>query len=325
MSSLNMPTRLRVGKTIRALVRENVLTMDDIIYPLFAVQGEGVREEISSMKDQYHLSVDVLADEIAMLKTKGIRAVIVFGEPERKDDIGTGAVDENGIVQQAVREIKKSHPDMYVVTDVCLCQYKVDGHCCFFDAKGHIKQMKTIETLNKVAVSHAQAGADMVAPSDMMDGRVGSIRKALDESGFDYVSIMAYSAKYASNLYGPFRDAVHSTPAFGDRKSYQMDYGNSREAMHEMQLDIDEGADIIMVKPAGLYLDIIRMGSDRYDVPMAAYQVSGEYSMLCNAVQDDVLNKMAIYESLMAIKRSGADIVITYFAKQIKELLEEVE
>ncbi len=319
------PTRLRASATIRALVRENVLTMDDFIYPLFAVEGTEIRKEIPSMKEQYHLSVDMLSEEIAMLKSKGIRAVLVFGEPKQKDDEGSGAFFEDGIVQRAVREIKGTYPDMFVATDVCLCQYKSDGHCCFFSDKGYIDHTKTLDALNKVAVSHAKAGADMVAPSDMMDGRVGSIRHSLDAAGFDYVSIMAYSAKYASNLYGPFREAVHSAPAFGDRKAYQMDFSTSKEALREMRLDIEEGADIIMVKPAGAYLDIIRLGHERFDVPMAAYQVSGEYSMLYNAVKDGVLNKMAIYESLMAIKRSGANIIITYFAKQIQELLGEAK
>lgn len=325
MTNIIKPTRLRTNATIRALVRAHTLRMDDMIYPLFVVEGTGIRDEIPSMKEQYHVSVDMLDEEISMLEAKGIRAVLLFGEPAAKDESGSGAFAENGIVQRAVGEIKRTHPDLFVLTDVCLCQYKSDGHCCFFTDAGYIEHQKTLDALNQVAVSHASAGADMVAPSDMMDGRVGSIRRALDASGFVSVSIMAYSVKYASHMYGPFRDAVHSAPAFGDRKSYQMDFGNSKEAMREMQLDIEEGADIVMVKPAGPYLDIIRMGSQRFDVPMAAYQVSGEYSMLYNAVQDGVLDRMAVYESLMAIKRSGADIIITYFAKQMAELLGEVE
>ncbi len=319
----NRPTRLRTNTAMRGLVRENRLSLDGIMYPLFLVEGEQIKKEISSMKGQYVMSLDMLAGEIQELMALGIRSVLLFGEPDSKDEAGSGAYDEQGIVQKGIRLIKERFPEVLVAADVCLCQYKADGHCCFFDEAGRIRRMKTLETLNQVALSQAKAGVDMVAPSDMMDGRVGSIRESLDENGFEHVSIMAYSAKYASNMYGPFRDAVHSAPTFGDRKSYQMDYANGREAMKEMELDLLEGADILMVKPAGFYQDIIRTARDHFDVPLAAYQVSGEYAMLKNAVDAGLLNKRAILESLMALKRSGADILITYFAKELKELLGE--
>lgn len=320
----NKPTRLRTSNTLRKLVRECSISMDDIIYPLFVVEGTGIREEISSMPEQYHLSVDRLKEEVERLKSKGIQSLLLFGEPACKDEKASQGYAADGIVQKAIKEIKRFYPEMLVITDVCLCQYKSDGHCCFFDKHEHIQQTRTLETLSKIALSHAEAGADMIAPSDMMDGRIASIRQILDENGFDHVAIMSYSAKYASNFYGPFRDAVHSAPAFGDRKSYQMDFGNRKEAIKEMQLDLDEGADILMVKPAGVYLDIIKMGSDQFNVPMAAYQVSGEYTMLYQGVKNGVVNEMAIYESLMAIKRSGANLIITYFAKEVQELLGEL-
>lgn len=319
----NRPTRLRVSVAMRNLVRENYLNMDGVMYPLFLVEGVQVRKEISSMKGQFVLSLDMLDAEIRDLLSLGIRSVLLFGEPDVKDEAGSGAYDEFGIVQKGIRQIKEGFPEMLVAADACLCQYKSDGHCCFFGEDGRIKREQTLRVLDRVALSQARAGADIVAPSDMMDGRVRNIRIALDENGFEHVSILAYSAKYASNMYGPFRDAVHSAPTFGDRKSYQMDYANSREAMKEMELDLLEGADILMVKPAGFYQDILRTARDRFDVPMAAYQVSGEYAMLRNAVDAGLLNKMAIVESLMALKRSGADILITYFAKDLKELLRE--
>lgn len=316
------PTRLRGNKLIRDLVKEINVTMNDIIYPLFMVEGTDIRKEISSLKDQYHLSVDMLEKEIAFLKEKGIKHLILFGSPNEKDVEATAAYAKEGIVQQAIRKIKSLDQDMYVVTDVCLCQFKSDGHCCKFDSNGRIDLEASLELLSKVALSHAEAGADMVAPSDMMDGRIGNMRETLDENGFDHVPIMSYSAKYASNYYGPFRDAANSAPAFGDRRSYQMDYSNKDEAMREMELDVQEGADILMVKPAMPYLDIISRGKELFNLPMAAYQVSGEYAMLRLAVDQGIVDEKAILESLIAIKRSGADIIITYFAKEIVRLLE---
>jgi porphobilinogen synthase len=316
------PTRLRGNQLIRDLVKEVNISMNDIVYPLFMVEGTGVREEISSLKDQYHLSVDALEQEIPFLKEKGIKYLILFGSPDEKDAEATPAYAEDGIVQQAIRKIKSMDMGMYVITDVCLCQYKSDGHCCKFNENGTINLEASLELLSKVALSHAKAGADMVAPSDMMDGRIGNMREVLDENGYDHVPIMSYSAKYASNYYGPFREAANSAPAFGDRRAYQMDYANNEEAMREMELDIMEGADILMVKPAMPYLDIIRRGKDTFSLPMAAYQVSGEYAMLRLAVDQGIVDEKAILESLIAIKRSGADIIITYFAKEIVRLLE---
>lgn len=322
---MNRPARLRRSSTLRSLVRENALTMNDFMYPIFIVEGEKTRSEISSMKDQYHLSVDMLEEELKLFRERGIKALMLFGTPDQKDEMATAAYDENGVVQRAVREIKRCDPEMLVTTDICLCQYKSDGHCCLFDTNGDIRREETLDLLDKVAVSHAEAGADMVAPSDMMDGRIGSMRKALDEAGFEHITLMSYSAKYASSYYGPFREAAHSAPAFGDRKAYQMDPANSREAIKEMELDVAEGADILMVKPAQPYMDIIKMGKERFNLPMAAYQVSGEYSMLRNAVDQGVVNESAIYESLLGIKRSGADLILTYFAKEMKRILGEVE
>lgn len=316
------PTRLRGNKLIRDLVKEINVTMNDIIYPLFMVEGSNIRKEISSLKDQYHLSVDALEKEIPFLKEKGIKYLILFGSPDEKDTEASAAYAKEGIVQEAIRKIKSIDEDMYVITDVCLCQFKSDGHCCKFDQNGRIDLEASLELLSKVALSHAEAGADMVAPSDMMDGRIGNMRELLDENGFDHVPIMSYSAKYASNYYGPFRDAANSAPAFGDRRAYQMDYANEEEALREMELDVLEGADILMVKPAMPYLDIIRRGKDTFSLPMAAYQVSGEYAMLRLAVDEGIVDEKAILESLIAIKRSGADIIITYFAKEIVRLLE---
>jgi len=316
------PTRLRGNQRIRDLVKEFDITMNDIVYPLFMVEGENVRKEISSLKDQYHLSVDALEKEIAFLKEKGIKYLILFGSPDQKDAEATTAYAEEGVVQEAIRKIKEIDPEMYIITDVCLCQYKSDGHCCKFHENGTIDLPASLELLSKVALSHAKAGADMVAPSDMMDGRIGNMRRLLDEHGYDHVPIMSYSAKYASNYYGPFRDAANSAPAFGDRRAYQMDYANGEEALREMELDIQEGADILMVKPAMPYLDIIRRGKDNFALPMAAYQVSGEYAMLRLAVDQGIVDEKAILESLVAIKRSGADIIITYFAKEVIRLLE---
>ncbi|SDX89541.1 porphobilinogen synthase [Eubacterium barkeri] len=316
-----LPTRLRKNAAVRSLIRETTLSMEDVVYPLFVVDGEGIRREIPSMKGQYHLSLDMLEAEVVQLKDLGIRYVILFGVPDEKDAEATPAFVEDGIVQKAVRTIKAVDPEMYVICDVCLCEFKSDGHCCFFHGNGEIKRDKSLKTLCKVAVSQAMAGADMVAPSDMMDGHIEALRDALDEAGFESIPIMGYSAKYASTFYGPFRDAANSAPAFGDRKSYQMDPANVEEAMKEVALDVEEGVDIVMVKPAMPYLDIIAKAKELSFLPMAAYQVSGEYAMIRNAVDAGLLDERAIYESLLCIKRAGAGIIITYFAKELKALI----
>jgi len=317
----NRPRRLRVNGAVRELVRESRIHPKELIYPLFIVEGSGIRREISSMPGQYHYSVDMLKDEIAEIVSLGISGVILFGLPEHKDCVGSQAYCDTGVVQNAIREIKRLAPELLVITDLCMCEYTDHGHCGILDEDGYVNNDKTLEYLARIAVSQAKAGADMVAPSDMMDGRVGAIRKALDENGFEKVAIMAYSAKYASNYYGPFRTAAESAPSFGDRKTYQMDYGNGREALRECQFDIDEGADIIMVKPALSYLDVVARAKERFGLPMAVYNVSGEYSMLVNAVQNGILNEDVIYESLLSMKRAGADIIITYFAKYLAKKL----
>lgn len=316
-----LPTRLRKNAAVRSLIRETTLSMEDVVYPLFVVDGEGIRREIPSMKGQYHLSLDMLKTEVVQLRELGIRYVILFGVPNEKDAEATPAFVEDGIVQKAVRTIKAVDPEMYVICDVCLCEFKSDGHCCFFHDNGDIKRDKSLKTLCKVAVSQAKAGADMVAPSDMMDGHIEALRDALDDAGFESIPIMGYSAKYASTFYGPFRDAANSAPAFGDRKSYQMDPANVEEAMKEVALDVEEGVDIVMVKPAMPYLDIIAKAKELSFLPMAAYQVSGEYAMIRNAVDAGLLDERAIYESLLCIKRAGAGIIITYFAKELKALI----
>ena len=320
-----LPTRLRKNTAVRNLIRETQLSMNDVVYPLFIVDGQGVRKEIGSMKDQYHLSLDMLGAETLALKELGIRYVILFGVPDEKDSEATPAFVADGLIQEGIRVIKKVDPEMYVITDVCLCEYKSDGHCCFFEENGEIRRAQTLETLSRTALSHAEAGADMVAPSDMMDGRIDHMRETLDRAGYESIPIMAYSAKFASSFYGPFRDAANSAPSFGDRRSYQMDPANSREALKEMVLDIDEGADIVMVKPAMPYLDIIAKGKELSYLPMVAYQVSGEYAMIKNAVDADLMDRRAIFESLISIKRAGADIIITYFAKELQAMLKDYQ
>ena len=314
---INRPRRLRINKAVRNLVRETRLDVENLIYPLFVVEGEGIKEEIPSLPEVYHFSVDMLEAEIKELRELGIEHVIMFGIPASKDCCGSQAFADDGIVQKAVRKIKEIAPEMNVITDVCMCQYTDHGHCGILTDKGYVDNDKTLDYLSKIAVSHAKAGADMVAPSDMMDGRVGAIRDALDENGFETVSIMAYSAKYASNFYGPFRDAAGSAPSFGDRKTYQMDPANSDEAVRECEFDIEEGADIIMVKPALPYLDVVRRVKDTFNMPLCAYNVSGEYSMLKLAVKEGLLKEDAIMEAVVSIKRAGADMIITYFAKDI--------
>lgn len=318
---LRRPRRLRKSAAIRDLVRETVLNVNDLIYPLFVVEGENIKEEIPSLPEVYHFSLDKLEEEIKEIKDLGIQHVILFGIPNEKDAFGKEAYNDNGIVQKAIRKIKEIDPDMCVTTDVCMCQYTSHGHCGILTEKGYVDNDQTLEYLTKIAVSHAKAGADMVAPSDMMDGRIQAMREGLDAQGFETVAIMSYSVKYASSFYGPFRDAAGSAPSFGDRKTYQMDPANSNEALIEAELDVLEGADMLMVKPALSYLDVIRRVKDNFDLPLVAYNVSGEYSMLKLAVKEGLLNESAIYEAVMSIKRAGADIIITYFAKDIAKLI----
>lgn len=306
--------RLRESKNIRALVRETVLSPEDFIFPIFVVEGENIKEEISSLPGNYHWSLDRLNEIIKEVEECGIKGVILFGLPEHKDEIATSAFEENGIVQKAVRKIKELSPELWVITDVCMCQYTSHGHCGII-CDNKVDNDSTLEYIAKIALSHAKAGADMVAPSDMMDGRVMAIRNVLDENGYAHVSIMAYSAKYSSAFYGPFREAAHSAPQFGDRKTYQMDPANIREAMREIEEDIAEGADIVMVKPALSYLDVIRWARDRFDVPVAAYSVSGEFAMIKAGAKMGLINEKAIaMEMLLSIKRAGADMIITYHA-----------
>lgn len=318
---LRRPRRLRKSAAIRDLVRETVLNVNDLIYPLFVVEGENIKEEIPSLPEVYHFSLDKLEEEIKEIKDLGIQHVMLFGIPDEKDPFGKEAYNDNGIVQKAIRKIKEIDPDMCVTTDVCMCQYTSHGHCGILTEKGYVDNDQTLEYLTKIAVSHAKAGADMVAPSDMMDGRIQAMREGLDAQGFETVAIMSYSVKYASSFYGPFRDAAGSAPSFGDRKTYQMDPANSNEALIEAELDVLEGADMLMVKPALSYLDVIRRVKDNFDLPLVAYNVSGEYSMLKLAVKEGLLNESAIYEAVMSIKRAGADIIITYFAKDIAKLI----
>jgi porphobilinogen synthase len=313
--------RLRATEALRNLVRETILDPADFILPLFICPGEGVRREIGSMPGHAQLSVDRLVTECAEAYGLGIGGVILFGIPETKDEIASGAYADDGIVQQAVRALKREVPKLLVMTDVCNCEYTSHGHCGLV-VDGEVQNDPTLDWLAKAAVSHARAGADIVAPSDMMDGRVAAIRKALDASGFTNTPIVSYAAKYASVFYGPFREAAESTPQFGDRRSYQMDPANAREAMREIELDIEEGADMIMVKPAMPYLDIIREARERFPLPLGAYQVSGEFSMMMAAISHGWLDRdRTILESLTAIRRAGADFVLTYFAKDAARLL----
>jgi len=300
---------------------ETILTKNDFIFPLFAVPGKKIKNEISSMPGIFQLSVDNIVKECEDVYNLGIPAVILFGIPETKDEVGSGAYDEHGIIQNAVREIKKNVPELLVITDVCLCEYTSHGHCGIV-RDGKIINDETLELLAKEALSHVQAGADIVAPSDMMDGRVGAIRNILDKNKYTDIPIMAYSAKYSSGFYGPFREAAESTPQFGDRKTYQMNYANSDEALREVELDIAEGADIVMVKPALSYLDIIRRVKDTFNMPLAAYNVSGEYSLIKAAAEKGWIDgEKVMMETLYSIKRAGADVIITYFAKEAVKLL----
>jgi porphobilinogen synthase len=320
--ALFRPRRLREKPLLRSLIRETRLNVDDLVYPLFVVHGRGVRDPIASMPGQFHLSVDELVKEAKDVAGMRIPAVLLFGLPEEKDPRGREAYADDGIVQQAVRAVKETVPDLLVITDVCLCQYTSHGHCGIVEG-GTVRNDPTLELIARTAVSHVEAGADMVAPSDMMDGRVGAIREALDEASYQDTPIMAYSAKYASTFYGPFRDAADSTPQFGDRRSYQMDPANGVEAMREIALDLDEGADIVMVKPALPYLDVISRAKAEFGVPLAAYSVSGEFAMIKAAGRLGWLDEeRAMLEALTGIRRAGADIVITYFAKDVARVLE---
>ncbi|AOT72396.1 porphobilinogen synthase [Geosporobacter ferrireducens] len=315
MTLVNRPRRLRANGAIRSLVRETVLHVDDFVYPLFVVEGENLKNEISSMPGNYHYSVDQLEQEIQEISELGIKAVLLFGLPEHKDHCASQAYHEQGIVQKAIKKIKEINPELLVITDVCMCQYTDHGHCGIVE-NNYVVNDASAQVIAKIALSHAKAGADIVAPSDMMDGRIAAIRDILDNNGYTEVSIMSYSAKYASAFYGPFRAAANSAPQFGDRKTYQMDPANSDEALREIDLDLQEGADMIMVKPALAYLDIIRRAKDRFNIPLAAYNVSGEYAMLKAAAEKGYIDEKATaLEMLTAIKRAGAEIIITYYAK----------
>jgi porphobilinogen synthase len=303
------------------MVRETHLRREHLIYPMFVAPGKGVRQEVSAMPGVFRLSADLLVDEAREALDLGIPAVLLFGLPQHKDETGSEAASPKGAVQQAVRRLKKELPQLLVITDVCLCGYTSHGHCGLI-RQGEVDNDATLEILAQVAVSHAQAGADIVAPSDMMDGRVAAIREALDERGFEMLPILSYAVKYASGFYGPFREAAESAPQFGDRQSYQMDPANAREALREAALDVQEGADLLMVKPALPYLDIISQVRSEFDLPLAAYQVSGEYSMIKAAAQNGWLDESRVMlESLVAIRRAGADLILTYFAKQAAALL----
>jgi len=315
--------RLRRSENLRRLVRETRLSVEDLIYPLFVVHGHGVRREVNSMPGVYQLSVDQLGREAEELLELGISAVLLFGIPARKDELASEAYDPDGIVQRAVRELKRVAPELVVITDVCNCEYTSHGHCGIV-RDGHILNDATLELLARTAVSHAEAGADMVAPSDMMDGRVLAIRRALDQAGFSEIPILSYAAKYASAFYGPFREAAESAPAFGDRRSHQMDPGNRREALREIATDLEEGADAIIVKPALAYLDVVAAARERFDVPIAAYNVSGEYAMVKAAARNGWIDEQrVVLEILTGIRRAGAQMIITYHAKDVARWLRE--
>jgi porphobilinogen synthase len=328
MSNFNYPNfpvsrlrRLRQTGVLRDMFRETILTKNDFIFPLFVTTGENIRNEIASMPNIYQLSIDNILRECEELLNLGVKSVLLFGIPDFKDEIGSSGYQADGIVQKATREIKRFLPEMIVITDVCLCEYTSHGHCGIIENESVVND-ETLELLAKQALTHAESGADIIAPSDMMDGRVAAIRRKLDDNNFQNTPIMAYSAKYSSAFYGPFREAAESAPQFGDRKSYQMDFGNSVEAMREIALDIQEGADIVMIKPALAYLDIIRRTKENFNVPIAAYNVSGEYSMIKAASEKGWIDgERVMMETLTAIKRAGADVIITYFAKEAIKFL----
>jgi porphobilinogen synthase len=318
---IHRPRRLRRTPELRRLVQETRLSVDDLIYPLFVCPGEGVRREVSSMPGVFTLSIDQLIEEAQEVKRLGISAVILFGIPERKDEVGSEAYAEEGIIQRAIRALKREVPGMIVIADTCLCEYTSHGHCGVV-RDGEVLNDPTLELLARTAVSQARAGADIIAPSNMMDGFVAAIRRALDEAGFTHIPIMSYAVKYASAFYGPFREAAQSAPQFGDRRGYQMDPPNAREAVREAELDVEQGADILMVKPALPYLDIIRLLRERFPVPVAAYQVSGEYAMIKAAARLGwIEEERVVLETLIGIKRAGADMILTYFAKDVARRL----
>lgn len=319
------PRRLRASDSLRRMVRETRVSADSLIYPVFIAEGEGIYREIPSLPGQYHYSPDQLEKLVERLRAHGVSRVLLFGLPAAKDEEGSSAWDENGVVQQGIRRLRELMPEIYIVTDVCMCEYTSHGHCGVLC--GHeVDNDKTIKKLAKIALSHARAGADMIAPSDMMDGRVAAIREKLDENGFENIPIMSYSAKYASSFYGPFRDAAGSAPAFGDRRAYQMDWHNGREAMRECELDVREGADILMIKPALAYLDLIHEARARFDLPIAAYAVSGEYAMVKAAAAAGLIDEHGVMcESAIAVFRAGADILITYFACELADAIRKGE
>lgn len=317
--------RLRDTAIIRDLVRENELSVKDFILPIFVVEGENIKREISSLKGNYHWSVDRLGELVKELKETGVRSVIIFGVPEHKDCKGTEAYNENGIVQKAIRKLRELDDELYIITDVCMCEYTNHGHCGILHGKS-IDNDETLEYLGKIALSHAKAGAHMIAPSDMMDGRIGYIREVLDKNGFENIPIMSYAAKYSSAFYGPFREAAGSAPSFGNRKGYQMDPANSREAIAEIEADLNEGADIIMVKPAMSYLDIVKEAREKINAPICVYNVSGEYAMVKNAGEVGLINeKLVALEMLLSMKRAGAKMIITYYALEAAKWLKEDE
>lgn len=313
--------RLRKNNIIRSMLKETYIHKEDLIFPIFVQEGEDIHEEIDAMKGMYHYSLDKLDMIIKEMNDCGIHSCILFGIPDKKDHCGSEAYKEDGIVQKAIRKIKELDPSMYIIGDVCMCEYTDHGHCGILDEDGYVNNDETLKYLVKIALSYAEAGIDMIAPSDMMDGHISALRKGLDDAGYVTLPIMGYSAKFASAYYGPFREAAHSAPSFGDRKSYQMDCANGKEALREIKADIDEGADIVMVKPAMAYLDIIKEAKQNYNMPLCAYQVSGEYAMLKMAVDHGLMNESVIEESLLAIKRAGADLIITYFALDIARKL----
>ncbi|MGM0835967.1 MAG: porphobilinogen synthase [Bacillota bacterium] len=315
--------RLRSSDNMRALVRETHLNKEDLIYPIFIVEGEKIKKEVPSMPGVYHLSLDLLNAEMAEVTDLGIKSVIVFGVPNEKDEVGTQAYHDHGIVQKAIAQIKESFPDLVVIADTCLCQFTNHGHCGIVE-EGQVLNDPTLDLLARTAVSQARAGADIIAPSNMMDGFVAAIRHGLDENGFEHIPVMSYAVKYSSAFYGPFRDAAHSSPQFGDRKTYQMDPANRQEALREAESDILEGADFLIVKPALSYLDIIRDVKNNFNVPVVAYNVSGEYSMIKAAAQNGWINeKEIVMEMLVSMKRAGVDLIITYFSKDVARWLNE--
>lgn len=316
---MNRFRRLRQQDSLRALIQEHSLSINDLIYPLFIVEGSGIKREIPSMPEVYHFSIDALYDELSELKSLGLTKLLLFGIPDTKDSTGSSAYYENGIVQRAIKAIKDYDPDFYIITDVCLCQYTDHGHCGILDDDGNILNDLTLDYISKIALSHVNAGADMVAPSDMMDGRIKAIRNILDSNGHIYIPILSYSLKYSSNFYGPFRAAADSSPKFGNRKRYQMDYHNSRDVDLVALSDIEDGADLVMVKPAMMYLDLVSKIKKTCPKPIVVYNVSGEYSLLKHGISSGLVSEDIIYETMIGFKRAGADIIITYFAKEIAQ------